>query len=94
MCPKAKGLVSEGEAAFAAAAGKRSPDVIVTHANQTALFEAQNRQAAEWLHWRCGLTAENISGDTEIRVHPRECQRVIIELTAAGFLVVAEMEAP
>jgi hypothetical protein len=51
------------------------------------LFQPQNRLASEWLHRRCGLIAENISGDTEIRVHPRRCQSVIAELKAAGFIV-------
>lgn len=68
------------------------PDVIVTHANKTALFTPQNRRASEWLHLRCGLTAEKISGDTEIRVHPRKCQRVITDLKTAGFLVAGEKE--
>ncbi len=75
-----------------AATGKKEPDVIVTHANQTALFEPQNRHASEWLHQRCGLAAENISGDTEIRVHPRKCQRVIADLKTAGFLFAGEKE--
>lgn len=68
-------------------AGKINPDVIVTRANQTALFEPQNFPTAEWLHRRCGLTVENISGDTEIRVHPRNCESVIADLKAAGFTV-------
>ena len=76
-----------------AAAQKKNPDVIVTHANQTALFKAQNHQASEWLHLRCGLAVENMSGDTEILVHPRKCQRVIADLKAAGFLVTNEKEA-
>jgi hypothetical protein len=71
----------------AKAAGKKNPDVIVTHANQTMLFEPQNRAAAEWLHRRCGLAADNITGDTEFRVHPRKCQSVITDLKAAGFTV-------
>jgi hypothetical protein len=77
-----------GKAPLAAAPGKKIPDVIVTHANQTTLFKAQNRPTSEWLHRHCGLAAENISGDTEIRVHPRKCRSVIVELEAAGFVVV------
>jgi hypothetical protein len=33
------------------------------------------------------LVADKISGDTELRVHPRECQGIIAELKAAGFTV-------
>lgn len=61
------------------------PDVIVKASQQTMLFEPQNRVVSEWLHRRCGLIAENISGDTEICVHPRKCQSIIEELKAAGF---------
>ncbi len=73
---------------LAAAAGKKNPDVIVTHANQTALFQPQNRSASEWLHRRCGLTADKISGDTEIQVHPSQRKRIAEELKTAGFEVV------
>jgi len=76
-----------GKAPLAAAPGKKNPDVIVTHANETMLFQAQNRFASEWLHRRCGLTADSVSGDTEIRVHPRRCQNIVAELRAAGFIV-------
>ena len=75
------------------AAGKH-PDVIVTHANQTMLFEPQNRPAAEWLHRRCGLAADNVTGDTEFRVHPRKCQNVIADLKAAGFVVAGKDHEP
>ena len=77
---------------MAVAAEKRGkPDVIVTRANQTTLFKPQNRRVAEWLHRRCGLTVENITGETEIRVHPRRCQSIIAELKAAGFVVAGEI---
>ena len=76
------------------AAGKKNPDVIVTHANQTVLFQPQNRSVSEWLHRRCGLTADKISGDTEIRVHPRKCQSVIADLKVAGFAVAGENQKP
>lgn len=66
---------------------KTNPDVIVSHANQTSLFRPQNFQASEWLHVHCGLSAENITGNTEIRVHPRKCSNIIRDLTAAGFVV-------
>jgi len=63
------------------------PDVIVMYANQTTLFKAQNKQAADWLRRRCHLSVENITGDTEIRVHPNLIQRIIKELKAAAFEV-------
>ena len=63
------------------------PDVIVIANQQTMLFKPQTRPASEWLHRRCGLVAENMRGDTEIRVHPRRCQSIVAELKAAGFTV-------
>ncbi|MGB7768394.1 MAG: hypothetical protein WBN22_06015 [Verrucomicrobiia bacterium] len=63
------------------------PDVIVITSQETMLFQPQNRLASEWLHRRCGLAADNITGDTELRVHPRKCQSIIAELNAAGFIV-------
>jgi hypothetical protein len=83
-----------GKASVVKAAGKMNPDVVVTHANQTALFEPQNRPAAEWLHQRCGLAADNITGDTEFHVHPRKCPSVIADLKAAGFIVAGENQEP
>ncbi len=35
-----------GKASLVAVAGKKNPDVIVTHTNQTALFKTQNRRFA------------------------------------------------
>ena len=63
------------------------PDVIVTFANQTTLFKALNQRVSEWLHHRCYLPAENVSGDTEFQVHPTRCKRIVEELKAAGFNV-------
>jgi hypothetical protein len=63
------------------------PDVIVIASHQTMLFKPQSHAASEWLHRRCGLAAEDISGDTEIRVHPRRCQSIVAEMKAAGFTV-------
>ncbi|MGH7249600.1 MAG: hypothetical protein ACREGC_01365 [Minisyncoccia bacterium] len=68
------------------------PDVVVIASQQTVLFQPQNRSASEWLHRRCGLTSDSISGDTEIRVHPRKCQNIITELKAAGFIVADARE--
>lgn len=56
------------------------------------LFRPQSRAASEWLHRRCGLITENISGDTEIRVHPRRCQSIVTEMKAAGFTVANAKE--
>lgn len=67
--------------------GNMKPDVIVKASQQTMLFQPQNRLVSEWLHRRCGLISENISGDTEICVHPRKCQGIIAELKAMGFTV-------
>jgi hypothetical protein len=63
------------------------PDVIVATRHQTVLFEPQNQRAFGWLRQRCNLVAENVSGNTEIRVHPRQCHQIIAELKAAGFIV-------
>lgn len=68
------------------------PDVIVVARDQTVLFAPQHRRVSEWLHQRCGLAVENVSGHTEIRVHPRKCQSVITDLKAAGFVVAGERE--
>ena len=76
-----------GNAPVGTGAGKQKVDVIVTQTNQTALFQPQNNRASQWLHRRCGLVADKISGETEIRVHPRKCQSIIAELKAAGFTV-------
>jgi hypothetical protein len=73
----------------AAAAGRKNPDVIVTHVNQTALFKSQNRRVSEWLRRHYRLSTQNVSGDTEIYVHPSRCKRVVEELKAAGFEVAA-----
>jgi hypothetical protein len=54
--------------------------VIVTRADQTALFAPQNQRTSEWLHRRCGLTAESICSDTKICVHPRKYSIVIADL--------------
>lgn len=66
------------------------PDVIVKTSDETMLFQPQNRSASEWLHRRCGLFSENITGNTEIRVHPRKSRRIVMELEAAGFIVAGE----
>jgi hypothetical protein len=66
---------------------KMAPDVIVITTSHTALFKAQNKRASEWLHRHCHLTAENMSGDTEICVHPVRCKKIMEELKAAGFTV-------
>jgi hypothetical protein len=70
-----------------AGAKKMKPDVIVKTGHETMLFQPQNRLASEWLHRRCGLVTDDITGDTELRVHPRKCQSIIAELNAAGFIV-------
>lgn len=81
MDKKAKILIVEDEAV----AEKKSPDVIVTHVNQTVLFKVQNRRASEWLRKHYSSSTGSVKGDTEIRVHPTRCKRIIEELKAAGF---------
>jgi hypothetical protein len=73
-------------------AEKKTPDVIVTRADQTALFRTQNRRSSEWLRKHYHLAAGVVKGDTEIHVHPTRCKRIIEELRAAGFLVIGEKE--
>lgn len=64
------------------------PDVVVTFANQTALFKTQNRQVSEWLRQRYHINSENVTDDTEIRVHPNRTKRIVEELKTAGFNVL------
>jgi hypothetical protein len=71
----------------AAMTEKKSPDVIVTHTNQTAMFKMQNRRASEWLRQHYHSTTGNVKGDTEIYVHPTRCKRIVEELKAAGFII-------
>jgi hypothetical protein len=77
------------KAPLAVAPGKKNPDVIVTHTNQTALFKMQNHAASEWLRQHYSVATGKITGHTEIYVHPSRCKRVIEELKAAGFEVAA-----
>jgi hypothetical protein len=79
-----------GKAPAAVAAEKANPDVIVTRADQTTLFKAQNRRVSEWLRRNYNLTTGRVKGDTEIQVHPTRCKRIIEELKAAGFEVARE----
>lgn len=69
----------------AVAAKRKNPDVIVTHANQTMLFKTQNQRVSKWLRRHYRMSAEDVKGDTEIRVHPSRCKRVVEELMAVGF---------
>ncbi len=78
-----------GRVPLATAVEKKNPDVIVTHANLTALFKTQNPRVSEWLRKHYHLYTENANGDTEIRIHPTRCKRIIEELKAAGFEVAA-----
>lgn len=63
------------------------PDVIVKMRNQTLSFEPQNKRASDWLHRRCLLTGDTVTGNTEFLVHPSRFKEMIGELGAAGFLV-------
>jgi hypothetical protein len=68
-----------------AAAADKDPDVIVTRAEQTALFKMKNRTVSKWMREHYHSSAGSIKGDTEIRVHPARRKRIIEELKAAGF---------
>jgi hypothetical protein len=86
--PKTEKLMNQlqmGKTSSTAVTGKKKPDVIVTHANQTMLFKTQNHRVSEWLRRHYRLSTGNINGDTELRVHPSRCKRLIAELKAAGF---------
>ena len=93
--PKSPGEFSNGSVTFFTDGGfppgrtrwTMKPDVIVTFANQTALFKSRNERASEWLHHHCHLPTESVSGDTEFQVHPNRCKRIVEELKAAGFNV-------
>lgn len=76
-----------GKAPLTVVARKRNPDVTVTRADQTALFKMKNRMASQWMREHYHFTTGSIKGDTEIRVHPTKCKRLVEELKAAGFQV-------
>jgi len=80
--------VQAGKASSKTATQKKNPDVIVTHANQTVLFKVQNRRASEWLREHYHSSTGGAKGDTEIRVHPTRCKRIVEELKSAGFEVI------
>jgi hypothetical protein len=81
------GAICRTGADVAAAASK--PDVVMVASDQTVLFEPQNQRASEWLHGRCQLTGEAMTGDTEFRVHPSRCSEIVEEMKAAGFTVAS-----
>jgi hypothetical protein len=64
----------------------KTPDVIATGFRDIALFEAQTHAAACWLSSRCDAALEN--AHDQIRVHSRDEDQIIKELTAAGFQVI------
>jgi hypothetical protein len=68
-------------------AEKKTPDVIVTRADQTTVFKMQNRRVSEWLRKHLSSATGNAKGDTEIYVHPTRCKRIVEELKAAGFII-------
>lgn len=63
------------------------PDVIVMTVNHTTLFQTQNQRVTDWLHRHFVMPVDTGGADTEIRVHPARCARLIEELRAAGFTV-------
>jgi hypothetical protein len=66
----------------------RSPDVIATSFQNTALFEPQTHTAASWLSARCDATLENIHD--QVCVDSRQEDQIIRELKAAGFQVIKQ----
>jgi hypothetical protein len=83
---------STAKSSLAGVPEKKNSDVVVTHINQTVLFKPQNRRVSEWLRGHYRLSTGSANGDTEIRVHPSRCKRIIEELKVAGFVVSAEKE--
>lgn len=69
-----------------------NPDVIVSRADQTALFQMKNRTVSEWMRKHYSSATGKITGHTEIFVHPTRRKRIVEELKAAGFIVAAERE--
>ncbi len=82
--------MNAGNASSTIAAGKKSPDVIVTRADQTTVFKMQNRRVSEWLRKHFNSATGSAKGDTEIYVHPTRCKRIVEELKAAGFVIRTE----
>ena len=72
---------------FGASVTEQNPDVIVTRANQTALFKMKNRTVSEWMREHYYSNTGNVTGNTEIYVHPTRCRRIVEELKASGFQV-------
>ena len=66
----------------------KSPDVIATSFQNSALFEPQTQTAASWLSARCDATLENIHD--QVLVDARQEAQIIRELKAAGFQVVRQ----
>jgi len=66
----------------------KSPDVIATSFQNSALFEPQTRIAASWLSARCDASLENIYD--QVLVDARQEAQIIRELKAAGFQVVRQ----
>ena len=79
--------MNPGNASSTIVAEKKTPDVIVTHADQTTVFKMQNRRVSEWLRKHLNSAAGSAKGDTEIYVHPTRCKRIVEELKAAGFFI-------
>ena len=69
----------------------KNPDVIVSRADQTALFQMKNRTVSEWMRKHYSSATGKITGNTEIFVHPTRRKRIVEELKAAGFVVTVEI---
>jgi hypothetical protein len=63
----------------------KSPDVIATSFEGSALFEPQTHSAASWLSARCDATLDNLHD--QLLVDSWQEHQIIRELKAAGFQV-------
>jgi hypothetical protein len=66
----------------------KSPDVIATSFQNSALFEPQTHTAASWLSARCDATLENMHD--QVLLDACQADQIIRELKAAGFQVVRQ----
>jgi len=66
----------------------KSPDVIATSFQNSALLEPQTHTADAWLSARCDASLENMHD--QVRVDSGQEANIIRELRAAGFQVIRQ----
>jgi len=69
--------MNPGNASSPTVAEKKTPDVIITRADQTTVFKMQNRRVSEWLRKHFNSETGSAKGDTQIYVHPTRCKRIV-----------------